>query len=230
MRITPRRWHNESWICSIRGHVLPAATAATLRDDGSDAALGFDVGDGTRYSRCLRCDLWSLAPIPSPDEVAYLTVPPWRELDLPRRGEALEEAILDHGLGAGVALLARLEHEQDTPGDLVAVGRQEAGGRHEHRRVRVVPAGVHDVVGARLEFEVRVLGHRQGVHVAAQQHRSPATRAFEDCDQTRRRGSSLESEREPGERRLHFSQRFWRLQAELGLAVNRSSQCDRLAL
>src|SRR4051812_20781057 len=94
MRVTPRRWHNESWICSMRGHVLPAAAAAELRADGRDASLRYDVGDGTRFSRCVRCDLWSRAPTPAPGAAAYANVPPLAELDLPRRGEALEEAIV----------------------------------------------------------------------------------------------------------------------------------------
>lgn len=94
MRLTPRHWHDETWICSIRGHVEPAAEVARLRDDGSDDPLGHDVDDGTRYCRCLRCDLWERRTPPSPDEVAHDVVPPIAELDLPRRGKPLEEAIL----------------------------------------------------------------------------------------------------------------------------------------
>jgi uncharacterized membrane protein (DUF2068 family) len=90
--VVPRRWHNETWICSIRGHVVPAAGARRLRPD--DAAMGADQPDGTRLSRCLRCDLWLRAPRPTGDDAAYEVVPPLGELDLPRRGKPLEDAIL----------------------------------------------------------------------------------------------------------------------------------------
>ncbi len=92
--MTPRRWHNETWVCSLRGHVTPAGDASRLRDDGTDASLGLDADDGTRYCRCLRCDLWERRPIPGPDVAIHEVVPPLRELELPRRGKPLEDAIL----------------------------------------------------------------------------------------------------------------------------------------
>ncbi len=92
MRLVPRRWHNETWICSIRGHYIPAERAAALRDQ--DRPLGCDVGGRMRYSRCLRCDLWMLGPAPAAGEEAYDVIPPLEQLDLPRRGKPLEDAIL----------------------------------------------------------------------------------------------------------------------------------------
>jgi len=92
MRLVPRRWHNETWICSIRGHVLPAATVARLRPE--DHALGEDLDDGTRIARCLRCDVWLRIDRPTPDQVTSEVVPPLADLHLPRRGKPLEDAIL----------------------------------------------------------------------------------------------------------------------------------------
>jgi uncharacterized membrane protein (DUF2068 family) len=92
MRLVPRSWHNETWICSIRRHSAPAAQAARLREE--DRCLGRDAGDGTRFSRCLRCDLWILAPVPPASAAAYDVVPPLADLDLPQRGKPLEDAIL----------------------------------------------------------------------------------------------------------------------------------------
>ena len=66
--------------------------AARLRPE--DAAIGADLDDGTRLSRCLRCDLWMRTPPPEGDAVTYEVVPPLAELDLPRRGKPLEDAIL----------------------------------------------------------------------------------------------------------------------------------------
>lgn len=92
MRLVPRRWHNETWVCSIRSHVLPAATVERLRPE--DRALGEDLADGTRIARCLRCDVWLRVERPAPDEVTGDVVPPLAELHLPRRGKPLEDAIL----------------------------------------------------------------------------------------------------------------------------------------
>ena len=115
MRLVPRRWHNETWVCSIRGHAVPAAAAERLRPD--DAALGVDLDDGTRVSRCLRCDLWMRTDPPTAADAAYEVVPPLAELDLPRRGKPLEDAILlrviaidrgIHGVLFGVLTVALL--------------------------------------------------------------------------------------------------------------------------
>ena len=84
------QWHPETFVCSRRGHVLPAAEVARLRPE--DAGVGLDLPDGRRLARCLRCDSWREVPrgqLPVRD-----TLPPLRELSLPRRGEELREAIV----------------------------------------------------------------------------------------------------------------------------------------
>lgn len=109
MRLVPRKWHNETWICSIRGHFVPAARAARLREE--DRALAQDAGDGTRFVRCLRCDGWFRIRAPSAGETAYEEVPPLDALRLPRRGKALEDAIvirliaIDRGVHAALFTL-----------------------------------------------------------------------------------------------------------------------------
>jgi uncharacterized membrane protein (DUF2068 family) len=92
MRVVPRRWDNETWVCSIRGHVVPAARVAHLRP--SDAALGIALEGGGRLCRCLRCDLWVRSAGPAPDEVTAAELPPVAELPHPRRGTQLEDAIV----------------------------------------------------------------------------------------------------------------------------------------
>lgn len=91
MRLVPRHWNNETWVCSIRGHVTPAAQVRTLR--ATDRGLGFDDDNDQRFVRCVRCDAWIDMPLPPPNnEQEHL--PDIDNLTLPRRGKALEEAIL----------------------------------------------------------------------------------------------------------------------------------------
>jgi len=77
-------------VCSIRGHVTPAASVARLRP--TDAALGVDV-DGCRFARCLRCDAW-IPSAPGAGEATSETLPPFDQLELPRRGRALDDAVI----------------------------------------------------------------------------------------------------------------------------------------
>ncbi len=92
MRLVPRRWSNELWVCSIRGHVTPAASA--LRLGPGDDALGRDLDTDTRLVRCLRCDDWTEVAVPPAGTEGYDVVPSLDQLDLPRRGQALEDAIV----------------------------------------------------------------------------------------------------------------------------------------
>lgn len=92
MRVVPRRWDNETWICSIRGHVAPAAHTARVLPD--DADLGVEAPDGARLSRCLRCDLWVRSRPPVGEEVTQERLGPVADLPHPRRGRVLEDAII----------------------------------------------------------------------------------------------------------------------------------------
>ena len=58
----------------------------------SYAPVGVDLPDGRRFARCIRCDSWREVPIP--DERAEDFLPPLSQIELPRRGEALREAIV----------------------------------------------------------------------------------------------------------------------------------------
>ena len=93
MRIWPKQWHSETWICSLRGHVAPAASALYLRPE--DRNLGIDTEAG-RFCRCLRCDSWLSYELPHPpDHVAkYDVLPPIESLEKPRRGIPLNDAIV----------------------------------------------------------------------------------------------------------------------------------------
>lgn len=80
----------ETFVCSVRGHAAPAAGVRRLRP--GDEVLGIELEDGRRLARCLRCDAWIEAdPVP---EGARETLPPHDQLDRPRRGKALRDAIV----------------------------------------------------------------------------------------------------------------------------------------
>jgi uncharacterized membrane protein (DUF2068 family) len=83
-------WHAETFVCSRRGHVLPAATVARLRAE--DAGIGIDLPGARRFARCLRCDSWREVPVP--DSPVSETLPALSEIAVPRRGEPLREAIV----------------------------------------------------------------------------------------------------------------------------------------
>lgn len=91
MRVWPKHWHAETWICSLQGHVTPAMFAAEVRP--TDAALGGRLSDGRRLARCLRCDCWVEHSVPTPAEQRYVHIPPLAEIPKPRRDKALHDAI-----------------------------------------------------------------------------------------------------------------------------------------
>jgi len=87
---------------------------------------------------------------------------------LPRR---IQDSLAQHVGRAVVALLARLEHEDDVAGQFVAVSRKDPSRPHEHRRVQVVTAGMHDTWFLAGVVKTGRLGQGQSVHVAAQEDR-----------------------------------------------------------
>ena len=95
----------------------------------------------------------------------------------------LQHAFGDHQFGAALlafrgAFLGRLEHELHGAGQIIPHFRQDRGHAHQDGHVAVVAAGVHDryllavVLADRggAERQVVAFGHRQAVHVGAQQH------------------------------------------------------------
>ena len=90
MRLLPQRFHLETFVCAIKGHVTPAHHARALALD--DARLGFDR-ESNRHARCLRCDAWI------PAEIATLTIthesmPVLTGAQIPRRGYELKDAVV----------------------------------------------------------------------------------------------------------------------------------------
>jgi uncharacterized membrane protein (DUF2068 family) len=139
----------------MRGHVTPAARAARMRPE--DRELGFDTPDGRRMARCLRCDAWiESLPLP-PDQAEWEVLPPLRDLDLPRRGEPLYDAIvlrliaIDRGVHAVVfGLLAITLFFVDTKlFDLQSFAR-DAADRLDGVASNTGPHASHDVLSREL--------------------------------------------------------------------------------
>lgn len=84
-----RRWHPETLVCAMRGHVAPAAYATSV--EGADPRL-VRVEGGCRLSRCLRCDVW--VDTTAVTERRYATVPGLANVEMPRRGSELRSAIV----------------------------------------------------------------------------------------------------------------------------------------
>ena len=87
-RFVPR-FHWELLVCGLRGHLVAGRDVAQLTPD--DAAVAREV-DGVRWHRCLRCDSWT--PLPPPTSPAREHMPPRDQIELPRRGRALRDAIV----------------------------------------------------------------------------------------------------------------------------------------
>lgn len=95
MRLVPRHWHTETWICSIRGHQTPAARVLRLRPEDRPLGIALETPPGDRLVRCLRCDAW--LEVHGPQEVGpgvTDVLPALDELPKPRRGKVLQDAVL----------------------------------------------------------------------------------------------------------------------------------------
>ncbi|MDT7743466.1 MAG: hypothetical protein QOE59_2544 [Actinomycetota bacterium] len=72
--------------CAWNGHALVGTDAAGIRDE--DALVVRDVDGGRRLHRCLRCDAWTMLPVPA--RPARPTPAPRDEIVLPDRGRPLK--------------------------------------------------------------------------------------------------------------------------------------------
>ena len=81
--------------------------------------------------------------------------------------KALEQAVVDHGLGTGITFFAGLKNQHGGAVEVARLG-QVTRRAHQHRGMAVVAAAVHQAGLFRLPGKVVVLGHGQRVHVGAQ--------------------------------------------------------------
>jgi hypothetical protein len=149
-----------------------------------------------------------------------------RDRALARR---VEHALADHVPGAGVALLARLEHEDHRAREVGLPGRKQPGGAGQHGRVQVVAAGVHGAGDRRRVRQAGLLGDGKRVHVAAQQHDRAGPAAAQHRGHRADRLAGADLQRQPVQGSQHLALRLRQVQADLGLAVDRMPQLGDIA-
>jgi len=92
MMLRRATWSTPLWVCSLVGHVVPAAFVTTLRP--GDNALGRDVNEEQRLVRCLRCNGWALTANPTGELALTEVLPDPGDLPKPKRGKALDEQVV----------------------------------------------------------------------------------------------------------------------------------------
>lgn len=80
----------ETLVCAVKGHVTPACVVGVLGPD--DGGFGIDVHPTWRICRCLRCDAWISTRLPVTAQRDRMAS--FEELDLPRRGKQLRQAVI----------------------------------------------------------------------------------------------------------------------------------------
>ena len=80
--------------------------------------------------------------------------------------EAVHQPVLDHGVGAGTALLGRLEDHDRVAGEIPGLG-EIAGRAQQHGGVAVMTAGMHQARRLGGMGQIGRLLDRQRVHVGA---------------------------------------------------------------
>ena len=142
-------------------------------------------------------------------------------------GHVVEKSGLHDPLAAGAVFFARLEEQDDPPGQpLAAETRQRVRGAEGGRDVRVVPAGVHPPRMGGTEIAPLDLVERQPVHVGAQQHGRPRPGARQLDGDPGPGDPGPRREREPAQRPFDVGRRFALLERQFGNAVQRAAMFD----
>jgi len=138
----------------------------------------------------------------------------------------VHRAGLDHRQRTARPFFGRLEEQHDAPVQRVARPLQLARSSEQHRRMRVVSAGVHLSRDLRAAVLARILADRQGVHVGAQAAHMSGQCAADDADHTRCRNATVfDAQR----RQFALDDRLGIVlfEAELGMTVNFAPYLDR---
>ena len=132
----------------------------------------------------------------------------------------LECSFLEHEVSTPVALLARLQHEQNFSRELGLVRHEQVDGADRDRRVEVVTTGVHPAGNLGGVVETGVLLQRERVEVCAKHDGRARLLASDAHDRRSHRVRSDDLGAEFRDRGEHPLERLRRLQAEFRPAVD----------
>ena len=135
----------------------------------------------------------------------------------------LQDPVRDHPRrpARGIELLRGLEDELHVPPQPIPQLGQDAGRAQKHRRVGVVPAGVHHAVHLGGVGQPRLLAHRQGVHIRPQGDGPPiASSAPQQPDDTMSADPGAHLQPQARQNLRHKGRRPLLLPAQLRLPMN----------
>ena len=146
-------------------------------------------------------------------------------------GQWIKQAIIEHEACTVKALLARLEHEAHFALERICPGTKQLCRADKHSSVGIVSAGMHFPGHGRGECQSGFLGHRQGVHIAAQQHRAAAiflwpSPALERGDHAACRWSVTPCQRQMRQGGTHLGAGLRGHQTQFGFGMNGAAQRD----
>ena len=141
-------------------------------------------------------------------------------------GEAIEQAVLDHGARAALAFLGRLEDEVHRAVEAPRA-RQLARSADQHAGVAVVAAAVVNALRAAGMGGAPELDHRQRVHVGAQADAARAAAAAQRADHAGAAQAFMDLEAEQPQRLRRHAGRAPLLERELGMRVQVAAQRDQ---
>ena len=134
-------------------------------------------------------------------------------------GEALEQSVVDHHLGAAGQLFGGLEDEADGAVELARLG-QVLGGAKQHRGVPIVAAGMHLAVVARAVRHLVRLKQGKRVHVGAQADRARRVARAQRADDAGSGEAAVDLDSERFELGGHDAGGPRLLEGELGMGVD----------
>ena len=141
---------------------------------------------------------------------------------------SVEHSRLDDVAGpAGRYLLGVLEDEAHLSGQLVTMLEEQPSRAEQHRRVTVVPAGVHHTRARRDVGKDVLLENRQRVDVGAEHDDLARPGPVETGDDGGAGGTLDLQPAERPQRLLHESGRLVLLERELGMGVQMAPPSDR---
>ncbi|MNQ80524.1 hypothetical protein D3C85_955090 [compost metagenome] len=134
-------------------------------------------------------------------------------------GEAVQQAVGEHGLGAALAFLGRLENQVQGAFE-AAGGRQVARRAQQHRGMTVMAAGVHAPGVAAAVGQAGGFDDGQGIHVGAQAQGAVGAAVAQHADHTGAADAGMHLEAPFHQQACHQGGGALFFEAEFGVGVD----------